>query len=55
MTTQLPLLTARIHPIDDESSLARQWRLLKLLTFSCKGFSRCHPIPLDGYAREGLK
>ena len=37
MTTQtLPLLTTRIRQDDgdDESTLARQWRLLKLLTFA---------------------
>ena len=42
MTTQtLPLLTTRIRQDDgdDESTLARQWRLLKLLTFTPKGFT----------------
>ena len=42
MTTQtLPLLTTRIHQDDgdDESTLARQWRLLKLLAFAPKGFT----------------
>ncbi len=42
MTTQtLPLLTTRIRQDDgdDESAFARQWRLLKLLTFAAKGFT----------------
>ena len=42
MTTQtLPLLTTRIRQDDgdDESTLARQWRLLKLLAFAPKGFT----------------
>jgi hypothetical protein len=40
MTTHLPLLTTRIRSEndgDEESALARQWRLLKLLTFSPNG------------------
>ena len=42
MTTQtLPLLTTRIRQDegDDESTLARQWRLLKLLAFAPRGFT----------------
>ena len=42
MTTHtLPLLTTRIRQgdSDDESTLARQWRLLKLLTFAPKGLT----------------
>ncbi len=42
MTTQpLPLLTTRIRQDDgdEESTLARQWRLLKLLAFAPKGFT----------------
>jgi predicted DNA-binding transcriptional regulator YafY len=42
MTTQtLPLFTTRIRQDegDDESTLARQWRLLKLLAFAPKGFT----------------
>ena len=41
-TQTLPLLTTRIRPQDDgddESTLARQWRLLKLLVFSPRGFT----------------
>ncbi|MGA2253501.1 MAG: hypothetical protein ABSG53_02475 [Thermoguttaceae bacterium] len=41
-THSLPLLTARVHPQDDgddESTLARQWQLLKLLAFASKGFT----------------
>src|SRR5271165_6623198 len=41
MTTQaLPLLTTRIKDNgDEEASLARQWRLLKLLAFASRGFT----------------
>ena len=56
MTTHLPLLTTRIRQDDgdDESTLARQWRLLKLLTFTPKGFTVKELVAVSGMS-ENLK
>ena len=56
MTTQLPLLTARIHSQDDdETPLARQWRVVKLLVFSPKGFTVKELAALSGISEKTVK
>ena len=59
MTTQtLPLLTTRIHDRDDgddESTLARQWRLLKLLIFAPKGFTVKELVALSGVSEKTVR
>ena len=57
MTTQLPLLTTRIRQDegDDESTLARQWRLLKLLTFTPKGFTVKELVAVSGMSEKTIR
>ena len=58
MTTQsLPLLTTRIRQDegDDESTLARQWRLLKLLIFSPKGFTVKELVAVSGMSEKTVR
>jgi len=56
MTTQaLPLLTTRIRPQDDEPTLARQWRLLKLLVFSPRGFTVKELTSLSGVCEKTIR
>lgn len=58
MTTRLPLLTARIRSedgSDDETPLARQWRVLKLLVFSPKGFTVKELAALSGISEKTVK
>ena len=58
MTTHLPLLTTRIRPQDngdDESALARQWRLLKLLTFAPKGFTVKELVAVTGMSEKTIR
>lgn len=57
MTTHLPLLTTRIHQddSDDESTLARQWRLLKLLTFTPKGFTVKELVAVLGMSEKTIR
>ena len=58
MTTQtLPLLTTRIRQDegDDESTLARQWRLLKLLTFAPKGFTIKELVAVLGMSEKTVR
>jgi len=53
----LPLLTTRIRPDDgdDESTLARQWRLLKLLTFAPKGFTVKELVAVSGMSEKTIR
>jgi len=54
-TQTLPLLTTRIchkDDGDDESMLARQWRLLKLLIFVPKGFTVKELAALSGVSEK---
>ena len=57
MPEHLPLLTTRIHQNDgdDESSLARQWRLLKLLTFTPKGFTVKELVAVLGMSEKTIR
>jgi len=58
MTTQtLPLLTARLHQDDgdDETTLARQWRLLKLLAFAPKGFTVKELEAISGVSEKTVR
>jgi hypothetical protein len=58
MTTHLPLLTTRIRSEgngDDESPLARQWRLLKVLTFSPKGFTVKELVAVSGVSEKTIR
>lgn len=57
MTTHLPLLTTRIRPQDgdEESSLARQWRLLKLLAFASKGFTIRELVAVSGVSDKTIR
>lgn len=54
MSTHLPFLTTRLHAErdDDASSLVRQWRLLKLLTFTPKGFTVKELVSLSGVSEK---
>jgi len=56
-TQTLPLLTTRIRQDDgdDESTLARQWRLLKLLTFKPKGFTVKELVALSGMSEKTIR
>jgi len=54
MTTQtLPLLTTRFQ--DDDSILARQWRLLKLLAFAPKGFTVKELTAISGVSEKTVR
>jgi len=58
MTTQtLPLLTTRIRNDegDDESTLARQWRLLKLLAFAPRGFTIKELTAVSGMCEKTVR
>ena len=57
MTTHLPLLTTRIRQDDgdEESTLARQWRLLKILTFSPKGVTVKELIAVSGMSDKTIR
>jgi predicted ArsR family transcriptional regulator len=58
MPTHLPLLTTRIRPQndgDEESALARQWRLLKLLTFAPKGFTVKELVAILGMSKKTVR
>lgn len=57
MTTHLPLLTTRIRQNDgdDESTLARQWRLLKLLTFTPKGITVKELATVTGMSEKTIR
>ena len=58
MTTQtLPLLTTRIRQDegDEESTLARQWRLLKLLAFAPKGFTIKELMAVSGMSEKTVR
>ena len=58
MTTQsLPFLTTRIRQDDgdDESTLARQWRLLKLLTFTPEGFTVKELVAVSGMSEKTIR
>jgi len=57
MTTHLPLLTARIRQDDgdEESVLARQWRLLKLLTFAPKGLTVKELTAVSGVSEKTVR
>ena len=58
MTTHLPLLTTRIRSKndgDDESPLARQWRVLKLLTFAPKGFTVKELVAVSGMSEKTIR
>lgn len=57
MTHHLPLLTTRIRAQDDEdeSSLARQWRLLKLLAFAPKGFTIRELVSVSGVSDKTIR
>jgi predicted DNA-binding transcriptional regulator YafY len=57
MTTHLPLLTTQIRQEDgdDESVLARQWRLLKLLTFAPKGFTVKELVAVSGVSEKTIR
>jgi hypothetical protein len=57
MPTTLPLLTTRIRQDDgdDESTLARQWRLLKLLIFAPKGFTVRELVALSGVSVKTVR
>ncbi len=53
----LPLLTTRIRQDegDEESTLARQWRLLKLLTFTPKGFTVKELVAVSGMSEKTIR
>ena len=54
----LPLLTTRItcqDDGDDESTLARQWRLLKLLIFAPKGFTIKELVAVLGMSEKTVR
>jgi hypothetical protein len=53
----LPLLTTHIRQAegDDESTLARQWRLLKLLTFAPKGFTVKELAAVSGVCEKTVR
>jgi len=53
----LPLLTTRIlqGDGDDEATLARQWRLLKLLTFAPKGFTVKELVAVLGMSEKTVR
>ncbi len=57
MPTSLPLLTTRLrqHAAEDESCLARQWRLLKLMIFSPKGFTIKELVALSGVSEKTVR
>jgi len=57
MTTHLPFLTTRIRQdnADDESILARQWRLLKLLVFAPNGFTIKELVAFSGTSEWTVK
>ena len=58
MSTHLPLLTTRIRSKndgDEESALARQWRLLKLLTFAPKGFTVKQLVAVSGMSVKTIR
>jgi hypothetical protein len=58
MTAHLPLLTTRVRSQDDgyeESILARQWRLLKLLTFTPKGFTVKQLVAVTGVSEKTIR
>ena len=57
MPTTLPLLTTRIRQDDgdDESVLARQWRLLKLLAFAPKGFTVKKLVAVMGVSEKTIR
>jgi hypothetical protein len=58
MPEHLPLLTTRIRYQDDgydESTLARQWRLLKLLIFAPKGFTVKELVALSGVSEKTIR
>jgi hypothetical protein len=56
-THTLPLLTTRIRHDDgdDESVLARQWRLLKLLAFAPKGFTVKELVAVSGMSEKTVR
>ena len=53
----LPLLATTIHPRDteEETPLARQWRILKLLTFSPEGFSVRELASMSGTSLKTIR
>jgi len=55
--TRLPLLTAPVRSRDgqEEQPLARQWRLLKLLTYSPKGFTVKELVALSGMSDKTVR
>ena len=55
--SHLPLLTTPVRPKDEEeeSTLARQWRLLKLLIFSPKGFTVKELAALSGMSEKTVR
>jgi len=58
VTAHLPLLTTRIRSKsngNEESPLARQWRLLKLLTFAPKGFTVKELVTLSGMSEKTIR
>ena len=58
MPTTLPLVTTRIRHQDDgddESTLARQWRLLKLLIFAPKGFTIKELVAVSGMSEKTVR
>jgi hypothetical protein len=58
MPEHSPLLTTRIRRQDDgydESTLARQWRLLKLLIFAPKGFTVKELVALSGVSEKTVR
>jgi len=58
MPEHLPLLTTRIcskSDGDEESALARQWRLLKLLSFAPKGFTVQELVAVSGMSAKTIR
>jgi biotin operon repressor len=58
MTTHLPLLTTRVRSQDDgfdETALVRQWRLLKLLASTPKGFTFKELVALLGVSENTIR
>jgi predicted DNA-binding transcriptional regulator YafY len=55
MTTHLPLLTTRIRQDDEESPLARQWRVLKLLTFAPNGLTVKQLVAASGMSDKTIR
>ncbi len=55
--THLPLLTAPVRSQDgrEEHPLARQWRLLKLLTYSPKGYTVKELVALSGMSDKTVR